>query len=101
MYDKREAAEVSYEGKQERRIQQDHDKLRALYTMLDEQLTRLSERLEKVLQPDHGLKRPEDNRLTPVDATPVSPLAARFMDDQTTVGRLVERVTDIIDRCEL
>jgi len=60
----------------------------------------LAERLEKVLRPDSGIvDKPSPS--VPMDATPVSPMASRLMDDQRTIDRAIQRVCDLIDRCEV
>lgn len=102
MYDTAELNDekAAYPEDQGKRIQVEHDQVRASLDRLGQASEVLIERLEKVLQPavDADVVPMKDK---PVADVPTSPLAARLQDDRRNIDRIVRRIEDASARLEL
>lgn len=91
----------AYPDEEGRRVQVEHDSLRASLDRLDKESSRVSERLVRVVQPAQipdVVPMPAQKDAAEV---PISPLAARLRDDRRNVDRISERLSDLCDRLEV
>lgn len=102
MYDTAELADekAAYPPDEGRRIQVEHDQMRASLARLEKEAAQLAHRLEKVVQPavDASVVPMPDPKSVP--DVPISPLAARLQDDRRNIDRIADRLSDLCVRLE-